>query len=66
MKQCHFCNNGVKYIDHKDLETLKKFLNPYARIINQRITGVCARHQRQLAESVKRARFLALLPYVTQ
>lgn len=66
MKQCHFCNNGVKHIDYKDLETLKKFLNPYARIINQRVTGVCSRHQRQLAQAVKRARFLALLPYVTQ
>ena len=64
MRHCHFCNNGVKRIDYKDVETLKKFTNPYARVINHRVTAICMHHQRRLAESIKRARFLALLPYI--
>jgi len=66
MKQCYFSTNNVKHIDYKDAETLKKFLNPHARLLSGKRSGVCAKHQRQLAEAVKRARFLALIPYVSR
>ena len=66
MKTCHFCTNNIKYIDYKDIETLKRFLDPYARIVKHGKTSVCAKHQRQLATAVKRARFLALLPFISR
>lgn len=66
MNQCYFSSNNIKYIDYKDTETLKKFLNPHARILSGRKTGVCTKHRRMLAEAVKRARFLGLLPYVAR
>lgn len=59
-------HNVVRYVDYKNLETLKKFLNPYGRILARKRTGVTAKVQRQIAEAVKRARFLALLPYITR
>lgn len=65
MKKCHFCNNNIKDIDYKDVDTLKNFLDPHARIIKHGRTSVCAKHQRKLATAIKRARFLALLPYIT-
>jgi len=63
MKQCHFCTNNIKEVDYKDVETLKQFLDNYARIGKNRRTGLCALHQRGLAQAVKRARELALIPY---
>lgn len=66
MKQCYFSTNNVKHIDYKDTETLKKFLNPHARILARKKTGICAKHQRKLAQAIKRARFLGLLPYVSR
>ena len=66
MKYCHFCNNNIRHIDYKDIETLRRFLDPHARITNHRRTGVCASHQRQLSLAVKRARFLALLPFIAR
>ena len=66
LKQCHFCTNNIKHIDYRDVELLKKFLDSYARIGAHRRTGVCARHQRQLSQAVKRARFLALIPFVAR
>lgn len=65
-KQCYFTTNNVKLIDYKDSEILKKFINPHGRMIASRHTGVCAKHQRQLATAIKRARFMALLPYVAR
>jgi small subunit ribosomal protein S18 len=65
-KQCFFSQNNIKYVDYKDVELLKKFLNPHARIISRKKSGVCARSQRQLAEAVKRARFLGLIPYLSR
>lgn len=62
-QQCFFSQNNVEQVDYKDLEALKKFLNPHGRILSRKKTGLCAKHQRQLATAVKRARFLALLPY---
>ncbi|MES2213748.1 MAG: 30S ribosomal protein S18 [Patescibacteria group bacterium] len=66
MKQCYFTQNNIKYIDYKDVDLLKKFLNPHARIISRKRTGVTAKHQRNLATAVKRARFMGLLPFVSR
>ena len=63
-KQDHFNQNNIKFIDYKDTEILVKFLNPHARILNRRKTGLTAKNQRSLANAVKRARFMGLLPYV--
>jgi small subunit ribosomal protein S18 len=56
----------VQRIDYKDLETLKKFLNPHGKIMPRRRTGLTAASQRNLAEAVKRARFMALIPYIVR
>lgn len=63
-KVCYFCKNRIEKIDYKDYELLKKFMTPRGKILPRRNTGVCAKHQRQLALSIKRAREMALLPYV--
>jgi small subunit ribosomal protein S18 len=63
-KVCYFTKNNVKYIDYKDVELLKKFIAPNGRIAPRRVTGTCAKYQRELAKAIKRARFMALLPYV--
>ena len=65
-KQCYFSQNNIKYIDYKDTELLKKFLNPHGRILGTKRTGVSAKMQRQLALAVKRARFMGLLPYIAR
>ena len=62
-KYCRFTAEGVKEIDYKDLELLKGYITETGKIVPSRITGTKARYQRQLATAVKRARFLALLPY---
>jgi len=62
-KYCRFTAEGVEEIDYKDLETLKQFITETGKIIPSRNTGTKSRYQRQLATAVKRARFLALLPY---
>jgi small subunit ribosomal protein S18 len=62
-KFCRFTAEGVKEIDYKDLETLKAYVSETGKIVPSRITGTKARYQRQLSTAVKRARFLALLPY---
>ena len=63
-KICAFCVDKVDYIDYKQYETLRRYLTEHARIKPRRQTGTCARHQRGLAVAVKRARHLALLPFV--
>lgn len=63
-KQCFFCSQNLKEIDYKDIEMLKRFTSSQKKIINPKHTGVCAKHERRLAESVKRARFMGLLPFV--
>ncbi len=65
-KQCYFSENNIRHIDYKNTEILKKFLNPHARMISRKKSGVSARSQRQLATAVKRARFIGLLPYVAR
>jgi len=62
-KFCRFTADGVKEIDYKDLETLKKYITETGKIVPSRITGTRAKYQRQLSRAVKRARYLALLPY---
>jgi len=66
MKECYFTKNHIKHIDYKDTEILKKFINPYGRLISRKRTGVSAKSQRQLAVAVKRARYMGLLPYVVR
>ena len=65
MKQTINLQN-VNHIDYKDVDLLKKFLNPHARILSRKKTGISSKHQRQLAVAVKRARFLGLLPFVAR
>ena len=60
---CRFCTDKELVIDYKDVKTLRNFVTERGKIIPRRIYGICARHQRQLTEAVKRARQLALLPY---
>lgn len=62
-KQCQFSADGVKEIDYKDLKRLQDFIMESGRIVPSRITGTKAKYQRQLALAIKRARYLALLPY---
>lgn len=62
-KYCRFTAEGVKEIDYKDLATLKNYVTESGKIVPSRITGTNARYQRQLALAIKRARYLALLPY---
>ena len=64
-KYCRFLRNRIKYVDYKDPQFLKRFLNEQGKILPRRITGTSWKFQRKVAQSVKRARHLALLPYVT-
>ena len=64
-KYCRFKKSGIKYIDYKDPDFLKRFLNEQGKILPRRITGTSLKFQRRVAQAVKRARLLALLPYVT-
>lgn len=65
-KFCRFTADGVKQIDYKDLQTLKAYITETGKIVPSRITGTSARYQRQLATAIKRARYIALLPYTDQ
>lgn len=62
-KYCRFTAEGVTEIDYKDVETLKNYITETGKIVPSRITGTSARYQRQLSKAIKRARYLALLPY---
>jgi small subunit ribosomal protein S18 len=64
-KICAFCVDKVKEIDYKENDNLRRYVNEYGRIRPRRQTGTCARHQRSLARAIKRARHLALLPFVS-
>ncbi|MDB5254681.1 MAG: rpsR [Candidatus Nomurabacteria bacterium] len=64
MKNDYFNSNNIQFIDYKDVESLKRFLNPNGRILSRRRTGLTAKNQRSFAEAVKRARFMALLPFI--
>ncbi|MDE2019004.1 MAG: 30S ribosomal protein S18 [Patescibacteria group bacterium] len=64
MTQCFFCSQNMKEIDYKETDLLKRFVSSQAKIIDPRHTSVCAKHQRKLSAAVKRARYMALLPFV--
>jgi len=64
-KYCRFKKNGIKYIDYKDANFLLKFVNEQGKILPRRLTGTSLKFQRKVAQAVKRARHIALLPYVT-
>ena len=64
-KYCRFKKAGIKYVDHKDAEFLKKFLNEQGKILPRRLTGTSQKFQKKVATAVKRARHLAILPFVT-
>jgi small subunit ribosomal protein S18 len=65
-KACFFCISGYTDIDYKDATTLRKYTSSYAKILPKRKSGVCSKHQRKLAQAIKRARIIALLPFVNQ
>jgi small subunit ribosomal protein S18 len=62
-KVCDFCSNKVEFIDYKDVNRLRRYISERGKISPRRMLGTCAKHQRQLAEAIKRARAIALLPY---
>ena len=64
-RTCRFCDGHDVYIDYKDEKRLSRFVSEQGKIIPKRITGTCAKHQRQLVKAIKRARHLALLPFVS-
>jgi len=64
-KVCNFCVDKLEHIDYKDIARLRKFVTERGKIMPRRMSGVCAKHQRELAIAIKRARIVALLPYVS-
>ena len=65
-KICKLCAKGVNYIDYKDTETLQKYISYSCKIVPRRISGLCQKHQRMVANGIKRARIVALLPFVKE
>ena len=65
-KVCQFCVEKVQYIDYKDVLRLRRFTSDRGKILPRRMTGTCAKHQRQLSTAIKRARVIALMPYVSE
>lgn len=65
-KSCFFCANKDKEIDYKDIKTLQRFVTDRGKIVPRRITGTCAKHQRAVTREIKKARAIALLPYVKE
>ena len=64
-RACRFCSEKVDQIDYKDLDRIGRYVTDRGKIIPSRLTGTCAKHQRVLTRAIKRARFVALLPYVS-
>jgi small subunit ribosomal protein S18 len=62
-KVCFFCVDKIEHVDYKDVEKLRKYISDRGKIMPRRVSGNCAKHQRQLTIAVKRARYMALLPY---
>ena len=63
-KVCAFCEEKSEYIDYKDVNKLRRYITEKGKIVPRRQTGTCAKHQRELTTAIKRARFMALIPYV--
>ena len=64
-KVCVFCQDKIDYIDYKDTARLRKFTSERAKLLPRRVTGTCAKHQRQLTLAIKRSRQMALMPYIS-
>lgn len=65
-KVCQFCVDKIDSIDYKDVARLRRFMSERAKILPRRVTGTCARHQREMTVAIKRARQIALLPFVSE
>ena len=65
-KPCKFCKEDINYVDYKDEKRIRRFMTDRGKITPRRITGTCAKHQRVIAAAVKRARIIALVPYVRE
>ena len=65
-KVCQFCVDKMTHVDYKDTARLKKYLSERGKILPRRMSGNCAKHQRQLSEAIKRARAIALMPYTVE
>ena len=63
-KGCPFCKENIEEIDYKDIGRIRRFVSGRGKILSSKLTGVCSKHQRMLARAIKRARFLALLPFI--
>lgn len=63
-KICYFCSNKITTVDYKDTQTLRRFMSPHAKILSHAKTGTCPKHQRMVTLALKRARHMALLPFV--
>ncbi|OGF30806.1 30S ribosomal protein S18 [Candidatus Falkowbacteria bacterium RIFOXYD2_FULL_35_9] len=65
-KACYYCVNGLNEVDYKQATLLQKFVSSYGKIAQRRRSGLCSKHQRKSANAIKRARFMALLPYIAK
>lgn len=65
-KECYYCTNNKLIVDYKDVGTLRRFVSSYMKIAPQRRSGLCAKHQREVANAIKRARQACLMPYVAR
>ena len=65
-KVCAFCSDKSEFIDYKDINKLRKYVTERGKILPRRISGTCAKHQRQLTDAIKRSRNIALLPFTTE
>ncbi|MFA5188160.1 MAG: 30S ribosomal protein S18 [Patescibacteria group bacterium] len=63
-RYCYFCVNSIRDIDYKDGQLLRRFISSYSKIVPRRRSGVCTKHQRKLSNAIKRARYMAILPYL--
>ncbi len=63
-KTCPICEAGIRYVDYKDERVVGRFITERGKILPSRLSGMCARHQRQMSRAIKRARFLALVPFI--
>jgi len=65
-KQCYYCVNGLRDVDYKNAQVLRKFISSYGKIAPKRRSGLCSKHQRKVAMAVKRARIMSLLPFTSR
>lgn len=65
-KECYFDRNNIEFIDYTDTALLQRYLSSWAKVKPAKDTGTCRRHQRKISQAIKRARYLALLPYTTR